>query len=166
MTFRFKGWYVAPLAAILMALVMLTGVKTAHATTYNTWKPIGTNYCVADENGGLNGYVSLVSGCGVGTAQAWATSSQGGGYEIYNEATGLCIGTDGAGVKLYMSTCNGSKAQTWDYIEVTSTERSWYSPYTAPDGNNYAADANATYGLRAEEENGTNAQIFNGPGDW
>lgn len=160
--------YVAPFAACLILLCVgaLGLVRPAHATVFNTWKPIGTNYCVADENGGLSGYVSLVNGCGVGNAQLWATSPQGDGYEIYNDYTGLCIGTDGAGVKLYMSPCNGDKAQTWLYVEVTSTERSWFSPYTAPDGKNYAADANATLGLRAEENNGTNAQIFYGPGDF
>lgn len=162
---RHKFRYMAAAAAVASVAVLGLAQTAASATTFNTMKPIGTNYCVADLNGGRPGYASLVNGCPDGSAQAWGTTYSPYGdstYEIFNEYTGLCLETDGGGVKLYMATCNGDEAQSWIYNEVTSTETVWTSPYTK-NGTNYCADANATYGVRAELCNGTNAQIWNGP---
>lgn len=167
--YRHKYRYAAIAAAVVSATVLGLAQTGASAGTYNTMRPVGnTAYCVVNPLDGGEGYAGLIDPCNQGTKEAWATPSSpwgDGTYEIVNEYSGLCLETDGGGVKLYLDPCNGDEAESWFYdggLGPNGNETTWVSPYTSG-GTNYCADANATYGIRAELCNGTNAQLWYGP---
>jgi hypothetical protein len=146
----------------LMAMLL-----PAHATTFNTMRPhTATAYCVADLAGD-GGYLSLIDPCNQGHVESWGVeaSSYSAGYsQLQNESTGLCMETAGGGIKLAAATCNGDEAQAWLEVPVQSSYTIWQSAeFDSSYGDYYCADANATYGVRAEPCTDSNAQQWDGP---